>query len=1132
MKLGEIFIQLKLDLSEFKDSLLKQKSEAEKIAKEIEKINVSTARSSSNKQLEEYNRFITEKDKATKRAINEAIKTNDKAAAAVMQGTLNYEKYIRQEMSNTLKTRIALNQQQLKEINAIDKNQYNQLIRGIEQARKEYNASLGPQKTYLQNTVDISKQVLAAAPGFAIATAAIAALYAALRMMRDEFIRGLKAVEDYQVSVAEMAAFLTTFSENIRSADVAKIYGESRKEAEKLVQQMELLDARTVATGRDLTIMAEQFIKGGVKIDTASKSTIDGFANIANALKLLTQGQNQEIQMRQEIRSLVQGQLRDSNILVKTLQSVDPEIKNHIVLWKQQGTIIENVGRLLVGFGPAAKDLEDNWVIIGSTMETIHNRILRGAFLPTYESLIKSAKAWNSSLMNADGTLTNFAKTIQKTLMFMAKFTENFIKFSVILATGGIVYGAIYGIIAGVNLLTLSFNTLTAAMLANPLTAGLVAITIAAAAKTINDLRESNKELADKMGDASGKARDLSSSLGEIKPPNKDDEAWSFMDWFIEKLDKAVSLTEKLKQAQTNMNVDKNRLNAQGDAEIERQKNEYLSQGKSFYDPTVGKYIKPTGNALDGQFEWMGMDEGEIKETSKNVREYISSLKEKYDELSGSLDKSAVADANAKLKTEEFVKALEQLKNGGKLGRDEVEKLTKEVEFYSSGIDRLNKGKEINQAREDLQKLADSLLVKNAALDKSKASEMAAMLQTEEWIKKIKLAGEEGKKEVAIIMARSIALDKDTSSKKADDRLKSLQERLESQAAAFDKGESAIQTYNSNLDLLAEYLKNASPEGKKLEETLKGLNDQILKGNLDNLTEKLDEFIAKYKESGDFTPLQEKTYALNNEYQKMLDILNSIIEANDKMANQGQNPVYPTDKVIAYKEALLDAKNNGLKQLEYEHDIFRKNIEKVWQGLADYCDEFFFSVLKGNFDDLGANFEDMVLRMVADWESAMLKMALFGNQPSLSNGMGNGLISQIANFFSGFLPLAKGGIFSGPGISAYSNSIVSEPTIFPFAKGTALMGENGSEGILPLGRTSSGELGVKTTGDGESGSEQSEGVTVNIINYSSEQATKREYRTANGGRSIDVQIGEAAAANYMQRGALYKAINSKQLAGR
>ena len=70
---------------------------------------------------------------------------------------------------------------------------------------------------------------------------------------------------------------------------------------------------------------------------------------------------------------------------------------------------------------------------------------------------------------------------------------------------------------------------------------------------------------------------------------------------------------------------------------------------------------------------------------------------------------------------------------------------------------------------------------------------------------------------------------------------------------------------------------------------------------------------------------------------------------------------------------------------------------------------------------------------------------------------------------------ARGGVYAGPGISAYSGTVVNRPTFFPFAKGTGLMGEAGPEAILPLDRDGSGRLGVRASGGGGD-------VTVNVIN--------------------------------------------------
>jgi lambda family phage tail tape measure protein len=66
-----------------------------------------------------------------------------------------------------------------------------------------------------------------------------------------------------------------------------------------------------------------------------------------------------------------------------------------------------------------------------------------------------------------------------------------------------------------------------------------------------------------------------------------------------------------------------------------------------------------------------------------------------------------------------------------------------------------------------------------------------------------------------------------------------------------------------------------------------------------------------------------------------------------------------------------------------------------------------------------------------------------------------------------YAPLPKGGVFAQNGIQPFARGgIVNGPTLFPFAKGTGLMGEAGPEAIMPLRRGRDGNLGVMSSGGG------------------------------------------------------------------
>ncbi|MEQ5110076.1 phage tail tape measure protein [Providencia vermicola] len=127
----------------------------------------------------------------------------------------------------------------------------------------------------------------------------------------------------------------------------------------------------------------------------------------------------------------------------------------------------------------------------------------------------------------------------------------------------------------------------------------------------------------------------------------------------------------------------------------------------------------------------------------------------------------------------------------------------------------------------------------------------------------------------------------------------------------------------------------------------------------------------------------------------------------------------------------------------------------------------FSSTLSSALVDAQANFKDFtksILKMLAEIAikmSAVKGLEAFG--------------------FGGLTANAKGGVYSSPGLSAYSGQIVSQPTLFPFARGAGLMGEAGPEAILPLRRGIDGKLGV-VAASGLTGGEVNQTFQINIQN--------------------------------------------------
>lgn len=122
--------------------------------------------------------------------------------------------------------------------------------------------------------------------------------------------------------------------------------------------------------------------------------------------------------------------------------------------------------------------------------------------------------------------------------------------------------------------------------------------------------------------------------------------------------------------------------------------------------------------------------------------------------------------------------------------------------------------------------------------------------------------------------------------------------------------------------------------------------------------------------------------------------------------------------------------------------------------------------------------------------SSIGKLFTSSSSTSLESSTGFG----DTGYFGSMTLAAKGGVF--PGLSEHSNSIVTSPTLFAFAKGgippsKGLMGEAGPEAIIPLKRDAQGNLGIRS-----SDNTPKNNITINVSAPGGDPAEVRRSTTA------------------------------------
>ncbi|MBN8755186.1 MULTISPECIES: phage tail length tape measure family protein [Variovorax] len=191
-------------------------------------------------------------------------------------------------------------------------------------------------------------------------------------------------------------------------------------------------------------------------------------------------------------------------------------------------------------------------------------------------------------------------------------------------------------------------------------------------------------------------------------------------------------------------------------------------------------------------------------------------------------------------------------------------------------------------------------------------------------------------------------------------------------------------------------------------------------------------------------------------------------------------------RIDAEKELLkVTRSSEGIETADKEKTKREAKASKMSDDIGGAFREGFVNLLEGKenaLDKMGESLKKKIVSSVADalydaslkpaveafsgWFSGLFKGSSAGAGTAAGASSGGSWIGSAVSTVLGFFGVksANGNVFSSPGLHAYANSVVGQPTFFPFANGIGLMGEAGPEAIMPLRRGSDGRLGVSAPG--------------------------------------------------------------------
>ena len=232
--------------------------------------------------------------------------------------------------------------------------------------------------------------------------------------------------------------------------------------------------------------------------------------------------------------------------------------------------------------------------------------------------------------------------------------------------------------------------------------------------------------------------------------------------------------------------------------------------------------------------------------------------------------------------------------------------------------------------------------------------------------------------------------------------------------------------------------------------------------------------------------------AINDALARQLPIVEDLVRANGEYLRS-----FEYGAKSALKSYIDDATNAAKRAQQVTANAFK--------GMESALTQF---VMTGKLD-----FKSLADSIISDLVRIQIQRTITLPLANVINGAMAGL--DLGSMWGSLFPSAQGNVFEGPVLSAYRNTVVDRPTLFPFAQGAGfasvprigLMGEKpGSPGeaIMPLTRMRDGDLGVKVHGGGST-------VIVNVIEAAGKGGQQQQRTDSNGNQVIDVWVEQITA---------------------
>ncbi len=209
------------------------------------------------------------------------------------------------------------------------------------------------------------------------------------------FKGGMKSVDDYRLATIGVAATITDIAKE-NQGDLKTVYDRNAAFAKEMYHKMEVEAARHFASAQDIFRAFQLAAQKGYVV---KEDELNALGLVVDKIKLATAGQNQEIQIAQELRSIFDAQARATDQVSRMLQDRYGEAWKDIVKQHREANdLFSWLAGQWPGLAAATKEVENTLTSQKTTLEGHLHYVGREGLGEAYDWLVNRVKDLNDWL--------------------------------------------------------------------------------------------------------------------------------------------------------------------------------------------------------------------------------------------------------------------------------------------------------------------------------------------------------------------------------------------------------------------------------------------------------------------------------------------------------------------------------------------------------------------------------------------------------------------------------------------------------------------------------------------------------------------------------------------------------------